>query len=152
MRVSFDLDDTLICPPATPAEPPLPSWRRWRHPEPLRRGAVALIRDLRARGCSAWIYTTSFRPPGSVRRWLRAHGARVDGVINQDRHDRVVGRQGPSKYPPAFGIDLHVDDLPGVVLEAQRHGFAALIVAPDDPDWADKVRAAVAAHATPPRP
>lgn len=151
-RVSFDLDDTLICRPPTPAEPPPPPWLRWRHPEPLRLGAAALFRDLRARGCSTWIYTTSYRPPRSVRGWLRAHGVRVDGVANQEVHDRVVGRSGPSKYPPAFGVDLHVDDLPGVALEGLRHGFATVIIAPDDPDWAGKVRDAVAAHVASGRP
>jgi len=113
VRVSFDLDDTLICRTPTPTEPPLPYWRRWRHPEPLRLGAVSLIRSLRARDCSVWVYTTSFRSPASIRGWLRAHGTPVDGVVNQGCHDRVVDRSGPSKYPPAFGIDLHVDDLPG---------------------------------------
>jgi len=143
VRVSFDLDDTLICQSLTPTEPPLPSWRRWRHPEPLRLGAASLIRGLRTRDCSVWVYTTSFRSPASIRGRLRAHGTPVDAVVNQDRHDRVVGRSGPSKYPPAFGIDLHVDDLPGVATEGARHGFEVLIVALDDPDWYRSVLKAV---------
>jgi len=139
VRVSFDLDDTLICQSLTPTEPPLPSWRRWRHPEPLRLGAASLIRGLRTRDCSVWVYTTSFRSPASIRGRLRAHGTPVDAVVNQDRHDRVVGRSGPSKYPPAFGIDLHVDDLPGVATEGARYGFEVVIVTPDDREWTDKV-------------
>ena len=102
------------------------------------------MRDLIARNCSIWIYTTSFRSPRAIRRWLRMYGVRAGGVVNQDRHDRVVGRSGPSKYPPAFGVDLHVDDLPGVAIEGERHGFAAVVVTPDDRDWARIVHAAVA--------
>jgi hypothetical protein len=56
---------------------------------------------------------------------------------------RVVGRQGPSKYPPAFGIDLHVDDSEGVAEEGRRHRFAVVVVSPRDPDWAARVLAAV---------
>ncbi len=145
MRISFDLDDTLICQPPTPAEPPLPTWQRWfGSSEPLRSGAVTLMRDLIGRDHSVWIYTTSFRSPRSVRRWLRGHGVVVAGVVNQDRHDRVVGRSGPSKYPPDFGIDLHVDDLPGVAIEGARYNFATIIVAPNDRGWTQAVHAAVA--------
>lgn len=139
MRISFDLDDTLICYGEVPAEPGLSRWKRWRYPEPLRKGAVALLQTLSERGWQVWIYTTSYRSQRSVRGWLRSYGIVVGGVINQADHDRVVGRQGPSKYPPDFGIDLHVDDLEGVVLEGQRHGFDVLIVTPSDPDWAARV-------------
>jgi hypothetical protein len=59
----------------------------------------------------------------------------------------VVGRHGPSKYPPAFGIDLHVDDSEGVGLEGQRYGFAVVVVSPEDPDWAARVLEAVDAKA-----
>lgn len=142
-RVSFDLDDTLICQPAIPAEPPPPFWRRWLTREPLRRGAVELIQTLRNRRCSIWIYTTSYRSPSAIRRWGRAYGLCFDGIVTLTEHDRIVGRSGPSKYPPAFGIDLHVDDLPGVAIEGKRHSFATIIVAPDDPDWSRPVLAAV---------
>ena len=51
----------------------------------------------------------------------------------------MVGLRGPSKYPPAFAIDLHVDDSEGVRLEGQRHGFAFVVVSPEDPDWTARV-------------
>jgi hypothetical protein len=65
------------------------------------------------------------------------------GVVNQPRHERVVGRQGPSKYPPAFGIDLHVDDSAGVAEEGRQHRFDVLVVAPTDLDWVARVLEAV---------
>lgn len=149
MRISFDLDDTLICyQPGAPYEPrPAWYWRAVTSGEPLRHGAAALMRSLHARGCELWVYTTSHRPPLSVKLWLRAYGVRVRRVVNQDVHDRYLRRTvndyPPSKNPRAFGIDLHVDDSDGVRMEGDAHGFRVVVVSPDDADWAAKVLAAV---------
>jgi hypothetical protein len=72
----------------------------------------------------------------------------LTGVVNQDEHDRVVKKSQfpgyvPSKYPPAFGIDLHVDDSEGVAIEGREHGFRVVVVPPSDLDWANRVLAAV---------
>lgn len=69
MRISFDLDDTLICYQASvPRERPLPWYWRWiAGDEPLRRGSIDLMRRLRDAGWEIWIYTTSHRHPASVR-------------------------------------------------------------------------------------
>ena len=75
--------------------------------------------------------------------WLWCYGARVRYVVNQDRHERAFGRRGRSKHPAAFQIDLHIDDSWGVWLE-NRFERNVCVVLPDDPDWADKVRDAVA--------
>jgi hypothetical protein len=99
--------------------------------------------ELLQRRCELWIYTTSYRSPHYLRGWFRCLGVPLTGVINQTQHERVVGRHGPSKYPPAFGIDLHVDDSEGVGMEGQRHGFAVVVVSPEDPDWASGVLEAV---------
>lgn len=150
MRISFDLDDTLICyQPGSVYEPRPPwYWRAVASHEPLRRGARALLRDLRARGHELWVYTTSHRPPLSVKLWLRSYGVRVVRVVNQDVHDRHLRRTvrdyPPSKNPRAFGIDLHVDDSDGVRMEGDEHGFRVVVVSPDDADWVAKVLAAVA--------
>ncbi len=42
-------------------------------------------------------------------------------------------------YPPAFGIDLHVDDSEGVRLEGEEHGFHVVVVRPDDERWTKRV-------------
>src|SRR5262245_19530323 len=110
MRISFDLDDTLICyQQGVPREPPLPwYWRLLAGDEPLRLGSRNLMRDLSGRGWELWVYTTSHRNPSSVRRWLWFHGVAVAGVINQEVHDahlrRSPGERPPSKNPAAFGI------------------------------------------------
>lgn len=149
MRISFDLDDTLICyQPGTPREPRLPWYKRLivGH-EPLRRGARDLMLRLLEKGWDVWIYTTSRRPVASVRRWLRWHGIRVAGIINQDVHEahfnRSPNERPPSKNPRAFGMALHVDDSDGVRMEGEVHGFDVVVIAPDDETWSEKVLLAV---------
>ena len=146
MRVSFDLDDTLICGVSIPSEYPVARWRRWRYPEPLRRGARDLLLALLQRRCELWIYTTSCRSPRYLKAWFGSFGVPLGGVVNQARHERTVGLRGPSKLPPAFGIDLHIDDAPGVALEGIRHHFAVLTVAPDDARWVERILSAVDAR------
>lgn len=147
-RISFDIDDTLACcQRSVPAEEGLlPSVNRHLG-EPLRHGTCSLIRELRRRGCSIWIYTTSGRSPSYIRRWLLMHGIRVDGIVNSVRHHHELTTQGfsrpPSKYPPAFGIDLHVDDSEGVQMEGDTHGFRVVVVRPDDKHWTKRVLDAV---------
>ncbi|MFO0910757.1 MAG: hypothetical protein U0794_20855 [Isosphaeraceae bacterium] len=143
MRVSLDLDDTLVCGSDVPLDPPLAWWWRWVYPERVRQGTRGLLADLEARGCRIWVYTTSYRSARYIRGWFRRLGVRLDGVVNQPMHDRVVGRHGPSKLPSAFQIALHVDDSDGVRAEGDRHGFTVVVVSPDDPNWAHRVLAAV---------
>jgi len=150
LRVSFDVDDTLVCHGDGSAieESRIPTFiHRW-FGEPLRLGTGALVRELRRRGCSVWIYTTSGRTPFHIRRWLLQHGIRVDGVVNSERHRQGLAVHGfsrlPSKFPPAFGIDLHIDDSDGVRMEGDSHGFRVVVVSPDDKYWTRRVLDAVA--------
>lgn len=148
MRISFDLDDTLICyRPDVPCEPRL-AWylRAFAGDEPLRRGSRLLMRRLREWGWEVFVYTTSYRRPALVRRWLWFHGIRVARVINQDVYEAHLRDaphpRPPTKNPSAFGIDLHVDDLEGVRVEGEIHGFRVLVIRPDDEAWTEKVWAA----------
>lgn len=149
MRISFDLDDTLICYGGdVPCEPRLPLW--WRliaRDEPLRLGTRRLAEELCRRGHELWIYTTSGRGERAVRYWLRLHGVRVAGVVNEYRHAKCFGPHSwPSKRPHAFGIDLHVDDSGGVAMEGDRYGFNVVVVEPTDRHWVDRVLHAVAGY------
>lgn len=145
MRISFDLDDTLICYASdVPREPRLPWYKRLiAGDEPLRQGTRKLIADLQARGWEVWIYTTSRRPVHAVRRWFWCHGIQLAGMINQSIHestfDRAPHQRYPSKNPGAFGIALHVDDSAGVYLEGIEFGFQVVVIDPRDVDWARKV-------------
>ena len=141
MRISFDLDDTLICrDPKVPCERDiLVSLLRFLFPEPLRLGSVALIKQLSERGCRIWIYTSSGRSPRYIKLWLSLYGIKLEGVVNYKLHQRAIeaglSPKTVSKYPPAFGIKLHIDDSEGVKLEGEKHGFTVLQVQPDDHNW-----------------
>ncbi|ROU06171.1 hypothetical protein [Lysobacter enzymogenes] len=145
MRIAFDIDGTLTPLGAGqfPAAPlPFPLRLLWR--EPLREGAAALMRELQADGHEVWVYTSSLRSPAYLRLWLRCAGVRLAGVVNGDAHAQALrGRAvAPSKFPPAFGIDVLVDDAAGVAMEGEAHGFQVVLLDPADRAWADKVRAA----------
>ena len=151
MRVSFDLDDTLIPSADMPSEP-APFLARLILREPLSIGALPLLRELRAQGHEVWIYTTSLRLPLRIRLAFLAMGIRLGGVVNQRTHDQAMESQpdrlrGVSKYPPAFGIDLHVDDSEGVLIEGERHGFLVIRVDIRIDSWPSTVREAVATRA-----
>ena len=150
IRISFDIDDTLACQPEhSDVEP---NWLAERlHSsltEPLRIGTRALTRELRRQGCSIWVYTSSGRTPSYIRRWLLLYGIRVDGVVNSVLHNEALAARGlsnsPSKLPPAFDIDLHVDDSEGVRMEGHDYGFRVVVVDPQDQNWTQKVLDAVA--------
>jgi len=144
MRISFDVDDTLVCGPEVPTEQFVPWWRRWWYPELLRRGTRDLMRALLDRRCKLWIYTTSYRPRRYLRRWFASIGIPLEGVVNQDVHDGLLRRWDspsypPSKYPPKFGIDLHIDDSEGVAEEGKQYRFDVLVISPNDLDWTQRV-------------
>lgn len=144
MRLAFDLDNTLIrCGHDFPlATPQRNLWARLLGNEQLRHGIKELTDHCRQQGWEIWVYTTSYRSAWRIRRLFWLHGIRLDGVVNQQRHDREVLARC-TKHPPSFGIDLLIDDSEGVRMEGERYGFRVLVVAPDDAQWDQQVRAAL---------
>ena len=144
MRIAFDLDNTLIrCGHDFPlATPQRRIWARLLSNEQLRYGIKELTDYCCQRNWEVWVYTTSYRSAWRIRRLFWLHGIRLDGVVNQQRHDREV-KARCTKYPSSFGIDLLVDDSEGVRIEGERHGFRVLVIRPEDERWTEKVRAAL---------
>lgn len=148
--ITFDLDDTIRLHGSSEApEPPASIWlARLFYREPLRPGFTQLCHDLRALGCRLGIYTTSSRPVGYIRRWMRCYGLTPDLIVNAAIHEAAIsGRYGrdrpPSKHPGLFGADLHIDDSQGVAMEAAKFGFRALIIDPGDQNWSGTILEAV---------
>jgi hypothetical protein len=145
MRISFDLDDTLICRQvgAKYERNRVPLLLRLWLNETLRLGTRFLIKHLQQSGHEIWIYTTSYRHPFVVKLWLRCYGIKVANVVNQKIYDRYTqdNKSGnrPSKNPKLFDIDLHIDDSIGVKMEGDRYDFRVLVIEPNDLAWVDKV-------------
>jgi len=139
--LSFDLDDTLI-----------PSTKLFRTEkqnilqrilgvEKIRYGTHRLINQLRADGHHIYIYTSSLRSSIAIRFIFWTYGIPIDKVINKQRHDKAMGSYpfSCSKYPPAFEIDIHIDDSPGLLVEAKNYDFCVSIIDPQELDWGNLV-------------
>jgi FMN phosphatase YigB (HAD superfamily) len=141
MIISFDLDDTLI--PGIkrfPLEPKI-FWQHLFSRERIRFGTIALMKELKAKQHKIYVYTTSHRSPAYIRRLFLTYGIRIDKAINQDVHIATLRERAKviSKYPPAFNIDWHIDDSPGVAIEGERNQFKTIIIAEDDANWTNTV-------------
>jgi hypothetical protein len=149
LRVAFDLDDTLIARIHDFPLEPRGLLSRLCTREPIRAGTIALFRRLMADGHELWIYTSSYRDPRAVWWLFRVYGLTVQGVITAREHELVVLSNFETyppcaKYPPAFGIDVLVDDAEGIAREGQQLGFPVIRLRPDDADWTSTVLAGVA--------
>ncbi len=143
-RIAFDLDDTLLSAiNEFPYEAfPPPRWVQLLGYEPLRISTKSLFRTLRAQHqIETWVYTSSFRSKSYIKRLFWIYGIHLDGVINGAIHKRRLKNMHykPSKFPPAFGIDLLVDNSEGVKIEGEQHHFEVLCINPLDKDWHQKV-------------
>lgn len=145
MIISFDLDDTLIPGTKTFETENQNLIQRLTGIERIRKGTIELFKELKSRGHNIYIYTTSFRPTLKTKLTFLSYGIPVDRVINQQCHDRELkeNRTGCSKFPPAFGIDIHVDDSPGLKIEGEKFNFRTIIIDKNDLTWTVKILKAV---------
>ena len=144
MRVSFDLDEVLFVSPKThKTEPELPFPLRNFYRERLRLGTPELIWELQIRGYEVWIYTSSFRSEGYIRRLFRCYGIRLDGIVNGTRHMKEVQRNNktvlPQKLPNRYHISLHIDDEDVICTAAGQYGFRAYQLNAQDDEWKEKI-------------
>lgn len=146
MRIAFDLDNTLIpCNIQFPTERQFPTpLFGMLFPERFRKGTRMLLKTLHQQGHEIWIYTTSQRPPWYLKLWFWCLQIPLHGVINLDIHRRILKTypspiNSLSKYPPAFRIDILIDDSEGVVFEGQRYGFSVIRIDPHDIQWTERI-------------
>jgi hypothetical protein len=102
---------------------------------------ISLFKILRADGHRIYIYTTSFRSIIKIKLTFYLYGIPVDKVINQRIHNKELRelKTRTSKYPPAFGIDIHIDDLPGVKIEGEKYKFNTVIIDENEINWRNKI-------------
>ena len=138
-------DEVLFVSPEThKTEPELPFPLRNIFRERLRLGTPELIWELQIQGYEVWIYTSSFRSEGYIRRLFRCYGVRLDGIVNGNRHLREVQRDSktvlPQKLPSRYRISLHIDDEAVICTAAGQYGFRAYqLDTRDDDKWKEKI-------------
>ena len=134
MRISFDLDDTLICyREGVPQEPRLSWSRRLFVGQPTASPpGVCPPQNLANRGCELVdLHHLESRsgvvaPAGFGIMACAWQALSIKTSTTATSAATLRGRP-PSKNPRAFGIDLHVDDSDGVKIEGEQHGFSVVV-------------------------
>ena len=142
LNISFDLDSTLIPNGKEFETEKQHSLAKILKIETIRKGSKTLISDLQQQGHKIHIYTTSFRSKRKIKRTLKYYGIKVDRIINEKENRKVLNslKINASKYPPAFGFDVHIDDLEGVNIEGNKFNFNVIVVQPSDKNWIQTIK------------
>ncbi len=116
--------------------------------EKIRLGTIELMKTLQGQNHKLFIYTTSLRSTNKIWWTFFSYGLKVDKIINQKLHKSVLRENYTtySKYPPAFGIDVHIDDSKGVEIEGNRHHFNTIILSEDITDWTNFILQNISNH------
>jgi hypothetical protein len=139
MRISFDIDDTLIFYDKEKR-------RQCRHKllngERLRDGTVELFRSLQKEH-EIWLYTSSLRSERVLKLCFLIKRIKIQRVINNAEHLLIIKERNITKpctkLPTYYNIDLHIDDSPGVAMEGEEFNYNVLIISPNDNNWTDKI-------------
>ncbi|MBO9699742.1 MAG: hypothetical protein J7604_05985 [Sporocytophaga sp.] len=83
MTISFDLDDTLIPGTKLFETEKRNIFQTLTGQEKIRLGTIALFKELRTRGHTICIYTTSLRSIAGIKLMFYSYGIPVDKIINQ---------------------------------------------------------------------
>lgn len=139
MIISFDLDDTLISAIFDTEKQSI--IQKILGLEKIRYGTIELFKKLKSEGHTIYIYTTSFRSTIKTKLTFLIYGISINKVINQEVHDRTLKEKKTrtSKFPPAFNIDIHIDDSLGLKIEGERYNFKTIIVKVNDENWVDTI-------------
>jgi len=139
MKISFDLDDTIISTKFSLEKESL--WSKIIRSERIRVGTIILFKQLREQKHEIYIYTTSYRSKIKIKLMFLSYGIPIDFVVNQQLHEKRVKKRGKnvSKFPPEFDIDIHIDDSLGVQMEGKKFGFETIIVSVDDENWTNNI-------------
>lgn len=141
MKVAFDLDNTLIR--STYAflteKPKKTLLANFLSYEELRVGTVEIFGFCTQQKWETWVYTTSFRSTFYIRRIFWLYNITLNGVVNQEIHNRKVKIRS-SKHPPTFGLDVIIDDSQGVKKESEKYNFNAICIQPNNTNWVEELK------------
>lgn len=142
MNISFDLDSTLISNGDKFETEKVWTIAKLFGVEKIRKGSSKLIKDLSDKGYKINIYTTSFRSKKQIRRTFKYHKIKIHRIVNQKENQLALSKIGvnSSKYPKAFGFDIHIDDSEGVGIESKKFAFKAIIISTEDKNWVNTIK------------
>jgi len=141
LKVAFDLDDTIILPNSEYTEE-ISQYKllaKIFKVEKLRLGTKEIFNFFEEENCELWIYTTSYRSIRYIKWLFLVHGIKLNGIVNQEIHKKNVFIN-VSKYPPAFNIDILVDDSKGVLIEGSKYNFQVIQIDSDNLNWVEKIK------------
>lgn len=146
MKISFDLDDTLI--PSSKGDFPTENRnliQRILGIEFIRKETRQLFNELKSAGHQVGVYTTSFRSPFKIKFQFLTYGIKTDFIVNQTINAKRLRELNisSSKYPPAYNIDLQIDDLRGVGMEGDKFGFETVIISKTSSNWTEVIKGRV---------
>lgn len=141
MHISFDLDSTLIPHGDEFLSEPRFWVYQWLGLEKIRKGTPKLMTILRKNGCQIHIYSTSYRSKMKIRLTFALYGIRINKIVNQYDNKTIMNRLNKqvSKFPPAFGFDIHIDDSLGVKMEGEKNAFKVIHIDPQAEDWIKQI-------------
>ncbi|WP_196888925.1 HAD family hydrolase [Aureivirga sp. CE67] len=142
MKISFDLDDTLIPYNINDFETEKRTFlQKILKIEPLRKNTKQLFESLRKENHQLGVYTTSYRKKWKIRLQFRSYGIPLDFIINEKENQKTLSKNkiSASKHPPSFKIDFHIDDAKGMEIEGEKYGFKTIIITKNNLDWIEKI-------------
>jgi hypothetical protein len=142
MKVSFDLDGALfINEDMIDAEAGLKFPFKYFYKEKLRLGTIDIMKKIIKNDIDLWIYTTSFRSRHYIKKYFKNYGIKIKlkNIVNGQRHiDEIQNNQNetlPSKYPPKYNIDLHIDDDISIKQSGYIYGFKVFVLLENNINW-----------------
>ena len=136
MRVSFDLDEVLICDPDKYPAEKLPFPLNVAFPETIRKNAGLLTAALCDFSFDVWVYTGKFYSSRHVKALLGIHRGRVSGVINgvnKKYSDSPIQESFRNKYRVA----VHIDNESIIWIDTRKKEYEIIDIK-SDKYWANK--------------
>jgi hypothetical protein len=146
MKISFDLDDTLfVNEDRVKIEKELKFPHKYFYTEKLRYGTIDIMKKVTKNNIELWIYTTSFRTQRYIKEYFSKYGIKINinNIVNGQRHNNEVQKNRveilPSKYPPKYKIDLHIDDDISVKENGDIYGFKVILIKDSMDNWGEEL-------------
>ncbi len=143
-RASINLDDVVFCPDITdPAEKGLIFPFSRFFPERIREGIPGLVYALQNAGYDVWIYTAGYASTDHIKRILKYHRIKVDGIINGANRLNSARESYMSTAKDLlsrkYRITLNIDTDTVSWIRSETKDFDAIDINSKEGNWAHQV-------------